>query len=257
MKCQLYPKPARFLNRSHLNRWDLLLTSSSPVPILRNDGYERELVAHCLVTITLKLHRLIFACFFVWISERRSFRPSRRRRLCLEGTWRSAGRAASCRVRNPLGSASLEGDFDLAFFAALTCASSTSNDLIFRRAASVSSAPRSIAGRSEMCAFFGGERTWAASRDARLHLQNVLCNLADTPDLARDGPAATVVWAENEGGFNRHLRDCAWRAILVKRHHCSGIDSPSFIPHRGWLSHETLLPWRTIRPGEYVPVFST
>ena len=40
------------------------------------------------------------------------------------------GKAASCRLRNLLSSASLEGDFALATFAALTCASSASNDLI-------------------------------------------------------------------------------------------------------------------------------
>lgn len=58
-----------------------------------------------------------------------------------------------------------------------------------------------------------------------------LCDLSDAPNLVLEGPAATAVWAENEGGYSRHLRDCAWRAILVIRHHCSGMDSPCFILH--------------------------
>lgn len=58
-----------------------------------------------------------------------------------------------------------------------------------------------------------------------------LYNLSDAPNLVLEGPAATTVWAENEDGYSRHLRDCAWRAILVKRHHCSGKDSPCFILH--------------------------
>lgn len=35
------------------------------------------------------------------------------------------------------------------------------------------------------------------------------CDLSDAPDLVEDGPAVTVVWAANEGGYSRHLRDCA------------------------------------------------
>lgn len=58
-------------------------------------------------------------------------------------------------------------------------------------------------------------------------------DLSDAPELAlvRDGPAITAVWAENEGGYSRHLRDCAWRAILVNRHDCSGMANLCFILH--------------------------
>ena len=35
------------------------------------------------------------------------------------------------------------------------------------------------------------------------------CDLSDAPDLVEDGPAVTAVWAENEDGYSRHLRDCA------------------------------------------------
>ena len=39
----------------------------------------------------------------------------------------------------------------------------------------------------------------------------------DAPGLVRDGPPTMAVWAKDEDGYSRHLRDCAWRATLINR----------------------------------------